>query len=210
MESKKKLPLSVAISNDDVIVIVNGDATMKISHILKKFMMDLMEESEGHQRNFKIDLRNCHYMDSTFTGILIILEKYAKRKLDDRFEIVNPSKFCYNVLDTMGLIPLFKITNEEKDYEGVAVQLKPFHIQKLEEAIIMYLAHKELSNINENNKEEFKDVQKFLKDHIETETGKDINEISTEDLDFNENKIHSFDEFQLSDDDDDDYGDDDE
>ncbi len=199
MESKKKMPLSVAISNDDVIVIVNGDATMKISHILKKFMMDLMEESEGHQRNFKIDLRNCHYMDSTFTGILIILEKYAKRKLDNRFEIVNPSKFCYNVLDTMGLVPLFKITKENKNYEGSAVQLKPFHIQKLEEAIIMYLAHKELSNINENNKEEFKDVQKFLKEHIEIETGKNINEISPKDLDFTENKLHSLEEYQLSD-----------
>ncbi len=198
MESKKKMPLSVAISNDDVIVIVNGDATMKISHILKKFMMDLMEESEGHHRNFKIDLRNCHYMDSTFTGILIILEKYAKRKLDNRFEIVNPSKFCYNVLDTMGLVPLFKITNESENYEGSAVQLKPFHIQKLEEAIIMYLAHKELSDISEENKEEFKDVQKFLKEHIESETGKDIGEISNEDLDFTDNKIHSLEEFQLS------------
>jgi anti-anti-sigma factor len=184
MEPKKKLPLSVAINDDDVIVIVNGDATMKISHILKKFMMDLMDESKGLNRNFKIDLRKCNYMDSTFTGILIILEKHAKKKLDNRFVILNPSNFCYNVLETMGLIPLFKISNEKPDYEKNAVQLKPFYIKKTEEAILMYLAHKELSDVSKENKEEFKDVQKFLKSHIESETGKDIEEIDVNDLSF--------------------------
>jgi anti-anti-sigma factor len=197
MESNKKLPLSVTISNDDVIVVVNGDATMKISHILKKFVMDLIDESIGRERNFKIDLKNCSYMDSTFTGILIILEKYAKKKLNNRFEILNPSNFCFNVLDTMGLVPLFKISKSNSNYEGKTIVLKPFHIEKLEEAILMYLAHKELSNVSNDNKEEFKDVQKFLTEHIESETGKDIDEIDAESFLKFQDKTFNDDDFDL-------------
>jgi anti-anti-sigma factor len=178
METNNIVPLSVTISNDDVVVLVSGDATMKISHVLKKFMMDLMDESVGIDRHFKIDLKNCSYMDSTFTGILIILEKHAQKKLHDRFEILNPSPFCVKVLDTMGLIPLFKISKNNGIYNGKPIQLKAMQIQKLEEAILMYLAHKELSDISEENRKEFADVQKYLKEHIEKSTGKNIDKFN--------------------------------
>ncbi len=184
MDVKKDLHLWVAIKDDDVIVVVKGEATMKISYVLKKFVIDLMNESEGHNRNFKIDLKDCNYMDSTFTGLLVILEKYAKNKLNSRFEILNPSKFCQKILDTMGLIPLFKISENKADYEKQSVALEPFQIEKTEEAILMYLAHKELSGISNENKKEFEDVQKFLTEHIEKETGKDIENISVSDLTF--------------------------
>lgn len=178
METNNIVPLSVTISNNDVIVIVNGDATMKISHILKKFVIDLMNESVGEDRFFKIDLKNCSYMDSTFTGILIILEKYAQKKLNGRFELLNPSSFCKKLLDTMGLVPLFKISTNNNNYKGEAIQLQSFQIQKLEKAILIYMTHKALADINKDNEKEFEDVLKFLRESIKKDIGKDIDELN--------------------------------
>ncbi len=184
MEASNKLPLFVSIKGDDVIIIVDGEGTMKISHVLKKFVMNLMDGSNEHKRVFKIDLRHCTYIDSTFTGLLVILEKYSRTKNNVKFEIVDPSEFCLNVLETMGILNMFDISYGNADYRELSVELESFHIEKTEKAILMYLAHKELSEVNKDNEKEFQDVQKYLKKHIEEETGKDIDDIDIDDLTF--------------------------
>ena len=49
-----------------------------------------------------VDLRDCAYMDSTFLGTLIFLDKHLRQR-QGRFSLIAPSQACTKLLRQMGL-----------------------------------------------------------------------------------------------------------
>jgi anti-anti-sigma factor len=59
-----------------------------------------------------IDLRRCDYMDSTFIGTLLFLNKAAARLEPGGFAVVSPSESCRKLIQKMGLAAYFPMIED--------------------------------------------------------------------------------------------------
>jgi anti-anti-sigma regulatory factor len=62
----------------------------------------------------RLDLRRCTYMDSTFIGILLCLQRTLDGRRTGAFVLVSPSAECRELLQKMMLAPLFAVVMEEE------------------------------------------------------------------------------------------------
>ena len=56
---------------------------------------------------FRIDLRHCTYLDSTFLGTLLHLKRTTKRLACGNVILISPSAECRRLLDQIGVLQLF-------------------------------------------------------------------------------------------------------
>ncbi len=170
----KRVTLTVGYDKNNVYIYVAGEATMMIASTLKKFIFDIVGQFESAtEHNIFINLSDCKYMDSTFIGTLIIVEKKCVDILSKHILISKPSIYCEEVLQNMGLLKVFTITEEMPVSENIHLtELIMRDIDRLENAILMFQAHEELSNVSQENKKQFKLVTETLKKEIEKEQKK--------------------------------------
>jgi len=147
---------------NEIILFVTGEATMSMAPALKKFIWDILDAGHNQLSELRINLKDCHYMDSTFIGTILIV---TRKLFDDcglKCEIVKPSVFCRKTLISMGLIDLLPI-NDEYEYEGEKFPISMRSLDKLAKSKLLYNAHKELSEVNEENRRMFELVLDCLK-----------------------------------------------
>ena len=58
-------------------------------------------------QDLRVDLRRCSYMDSTFLGTLLCLQRAAQRLEGRRFTLVSPSPDCCRLLRQLGVDDFF-------------------------------------------------------------------------------------------------------
>lgn len=170
--------IKIGYDNTGVYIDVNGEGTLRQSNALKQFMLDIIEKFEGiEQVNFYMNLEHCQYVDSTFIGLLLILDKKLKDLLSKRLNLVLPSGYVLEVIQQMGLENILSIKYESHPFPDNMKKLEVENINKMELAMMMYLAHSELSDVNDDNKEKFETAVKMLKKEIEHE-GIDVSDLN--------------------------------
>jgi anti-anti-sigma factor len=95
---------------------VEGRATMVQSQPLRRFAEQCLADGA---RCFRIDLRHCSHMDSTFLGTLLCLKRSIDGRGRGELTLVSPSELCRRILEQMGLDGVFPTaTAEEPAAEG--------------------------------------------------------------------------------------------
>lgn len=92
---------------------VEGRVTMLHGTALRRLAEQRLDEAAAALR---IDLRRCTYMDSTFLGTLLFLQRAIARSGQGALTLVSPSPQCLRLLRQMELEDLFHI--EEADEAG--------------------------------------------------------------------------------------------
>lgn len=160
--------MSVALMDDHACVRICGRANFASSVDFRRLIKGLREQ--GNHR-FRLDLCDCLIMDSTFLGVLARLALDARDAAEadapKAFELINPSDRVAGLLDNLGVLELFKVTEGEglsnEQLESVAEGPKP---SKEEAARNSIAAHETLIEINPENEAKFKDVIKFLAEDL--------------------------------------------
>lgn len=113
------------------------------------------------------DLSETKYMDSTFLGILVGIEKKINSIFERHLFVLNPNEISIKLLKNMGLDRFLRIINatppENLNYEEFN---EDTIIDEIEKCRIVLNSHKDLSALNEDNKNRFKSLQEVLEQQV--------------------------------------------
>jgi len=160
--------MSVAVLGDHARIRICGRANFSSSVDFRRLIDGLRESGT---RSFRLDLCNCLIMDSTFLGVLARLALDAKdadgAEAPKAFELINPSERVAGLLDNLGVLELFNVTEsdgfDDAQLEAVEEGPKP---SKREASRNSIAAHETLIEVNPENEAKFKDVIKFLAEDL--------------------------------------------
>jgi anti-sigma B factor antagonist len=117
---------------------------------------------------FVLELSECVLMDSTFLGVLAGFGLKLGAGNGDQsgrpIELLNPTARITDLLETLGVLHLFKVTHGALDLEtsGQTLEPTPAEPTKAEVKRTCLEAHQTLMEINPANAARFKDVAQFL------------------------------------------------
>src|SRR5262249_21345180 len=112
----------------------------------------------------------CVLMDSTFLGVLagfgLRLNSPQPDKVERAIQLFNPNGRISELLENLGVLHLFKITEGEVKAPDGASNVKPTNANRETVTRTCLEAHKTLMNINPDNVSRFKDVTAFLTEDL--------------------------------------------
>lgn len=110
-----------------------------------------------------LDLGACEYMDSTFLGLIVGLNKRFKARGGKAIVLLHVNQTCLGLLKTIGVLKLVEISSEDKRFPEPMESIGPGPRATAE---FLLDAHEELSGLSEENKARFSTLTKALKDSI--------------------------------------------
>jgi anti-sigma B factor antagonist len=166
--SSPSAKLLVLVGGNFACVKIAGRANFMSSPEFKTLLDELSRK--GYQR-FIVDLSECTLMDSTFLGVLA---GFGLRSGSDGsagkcdIELANPNARVFELLENLGVLPLFKITTGAVQFPDDAKISAPDTANPTQEQIkrTCLEAHKTLMAANPDNVARFKDVAKFLAEDL--------------------------------------------
>lgn len=72
-----------------------------------------------------VDLSECRYMDSTFIGLLVAIDKKLQKGSGGRLHLLNPTTECMSILEQIGLKSLLLIEEQEVQPPAAMTELAP-------------------------------------------------------------------------------------
>ena len=152
-----------------------GRANFSSSIDFKSLISQLRQKG---YRYFVLELSECLLMDSTFLGMLagfgLKLGGPQPLEEDKAIELVNPIPRVEELLESLGVIHLFKVSKGVKDLcAGTEHKPQPSESASREELTRCSLeAHQILMELNPENAAKFKDVARFLLEDLKKLQGK--------------------------------------
>ncbi|MGB9621365.1 MAG: STAS domain-containing protein, partial [Brevinematia bacterium] len=137
-----------------------------------EYCRDLKEDlekliSEYEKLNVYFDLSETTHLDSTFIGLMVVFEKKLSNLNKGNFFILNPSQRVLEILSSMDLLDVLKITNIDVHVIGKYKDIKE-NIQKdIIELKLLIETHNHLIQTGEKNRELFSSLEKALKEELE-------------------------------------------
>jgi anti-sigma B factor antagonist len=159
----------VSIGDKCAFVQIGGRANFTSSVDFKTLLDELLQKG---YTCFILDLTECVLMDSTFLGVLagfgLRLNSPQVDKVDRKIQLFNPNGRISELLENLGVLHLFKVTEGEvKLPDGApAADVKSTNASREEVTNTCLEAHKTLMNINPANVSRFKDVAAFLAEDL--------------------------------------------
>jgi anti-sigma B factor antagonist len=160
--------LSVLVCKDFACVKIAGRANFMSSPDFKTLLTELNQK--GYHR-FIIDLAECVLMDSTFLGVLAgfgrALQPGGAPDGCD-IELLHPSARIRELLDNLGVLPLFKVMTDAPQLPADAKAAATETVNPTQEQITRTCleAHQTLMALNPENVARFKDVAQFLAEDL--------------------------------------------
>lgn len=142
-----------------------GRANFTSSIDFQAVINDLRQQGCAH---FVLDLAECVLMDSTFLGVLagigLKLSAGNAGQGQQGIELLNPNPRITELLDTLGVLHLFKLTQGTVTPPAPTQPLEhtPANPSKAEVTQTCIDAHQTLMDISPANAARFKDVAQFL------------------------------------------------
>jgi anti-anti-sigma regulatory factor len=166
--SNPSAKLSVLVGRDFACVKIAGRANFMSSPDFKTLLGEL--NRKGYSRFF-VDLSECVLMDSTFLGVLAgfgLMTNAGGTAGKCDIELANPNPRVSELLENLGVLPLFKITTGPLQLPGNAEACAPeLAIPTQTEITRTSLeAHQTLMAAHPDNVARFKDVTQFLAEDL--------------------------------------------
>jgi anti-sigma B factor antagonist len=162
--------ICVLVGEQFACIKLTGRANFSSSIDFKTFVNELSSQGCSH---FLLDLSECLLMDSTFLGVLAGLglklsQGQKGRTAEPRMELFNPSARITELLENLGVLHLFKLTQGPLALPGQMETLPqtPSSPSKEEITRACLEAHQTLMEINPGNVAKFKDVAQFLAEDL--------------------------------------------
>jgi anti-anti-sigma regulatory factor len=118
----------------------------------------------------RVDLRHCTYLDSTFLGTLLWLQRAARRRGAAELVLISPSANCCRLFQQLGVDTAFCTCAEDEADPGCWTELtsdcedaRAFNCNVVE-------AHQELADLGGKAGATFGDVARRLRKEWETDT----------------------------------------
>lgn len=149
---------------------ITGRANFTLSIDFKMLVTELCQRGYSY---FVIELSECTLMDSTFLGVLagfgLKMNPSDGGTQSHQVELQNPNARITELLETLGVLHLFKITRGPlaAPEAVIACSPEPAHPSRAEFTQACLEAHRTLMEINPANVARFKDVAKFLAEDLQ-------------------------------------------
>ena len=143
-------------------ITVHGHATARYCRELRDRVRSLLEElgrDEGAD-GILVDLSRCSYMDSTFLGLLVTLNRRYCIPRGTKLGIYKPTTQCSQLIAEIGLNELVAIHWKDRESPANSVRLKVEHEVN---AGLILKAHEELMGLSEENRRRFAQIHGLLK-----------------------------------------------
>jgi anti-anti-sigma factor len=157
-------------ANDKVACVrVSGRANISASVDFKCLIRELVAQKP---RRFILDLSDCLLMDSTFLGVLAGMgQRFQNGNTPENLctlELFNPSERVTELLDNLGVMDYFKLTDSNGlEESGLrSVDHTPVQPGVKEVSKTCLDAHNKLMELNPENVPKFKDVTRFLEEDL--------------------------------------------
>ena len=167
MSNGKQNIIKVAVNENTAYVKIFGRATFNLAPDFKNFVERQMVRK---LREVLVDFEECESVDSTFIGLITSLT--IKYSVDGKFyiKLFNLNEHLIKIIKTLGLLDVICISKSLSDEDVKFSETEKTNASKKDIATTMLEAHKVLSNINEQNELEFKNVVDYLRKEVNLET----------------------------------------
>jgi anti-anti-sigma regulatory factor len=159
--------LLVMVGAQSACVKIVGRANFTSSIDFKTLINELRQKGYHY---FVMDMSECLLMDSTFLGVLagFGLKMPADGKESDKYciELLNPNPRLTELLENLGVLHLFRVTQGSSAMPGNAEACTPSNPSREDVTRACLEAHKTLMEINPDNVSRFKEVTQFLAEDL--------------------------------------------
>jgi anti-anti-sigma factor len=149
-------------AGDELFIKAQGHVTAARCPELKSRVFARLDEGSPVKAVW-FDLSTCEYMDSTFLGLIVGVNKRFKAVGGDSVVVLHANPACLGLLRTIGVTRLVRLSDEHKampdDMEQVGQRTRA-------SAEFILDAHENLSELSEENKSRFSTLTKALKDSL--------------------------------------------
>ena len=148
------------------VVKVVGRGTMEYCSDLFEYLS--MKVTNEQVENVYFELSEATYLDSSFIGVIVSIQKKIQKLRGTDVMILNPSEKVKEILNTMGLIEILPIqeNNTLKNLE-ITKEIEQKLEKKYKDIRILLESHQNLMEINSENKKRFSLVEEMLKKELE-------------------------------------------
>ncbi len=162
----KESKILIGALDGKAFIISKGSMTANLSFPIREYLYHLIDVSSS-QIEIYIDLSETDYMDSTFMGLLVGVEKKTTKKFNTHLKLINISDKSLQYLKNLHLDRLLDI-NEMTIPDNIlfCVFNEEFLLTEKEKTQAVYDAHKSLSEICSDNERKFKTLQSLLENQL--------------------------------------------
>jgi len=122
---------------------------------------DFVEGAVEDGADIVLDLSVCEYLDSTFLGCLVILQRGSKNS-DGSFAVLADESVQRKLLRTAGLHHLLTFVDERPQSIGEPVELRTSNLQRNDFCRHLLEAHRKLADLGGPTADEFRGVAEQL------------------------------------------------
>lgn len=149
--------IEIGVSDRRLFVRPIGHVTAKLCQVLKTRLFSLIETAGFEQIEF--DMSACKYMDSTFLGLLLLLEKSARAHGFKPVTMHQTNDVCRSLLSTMGMERKFIFIDTPcGEYKRLDTLAAPRDVS----AQFLLETHRELAQLSPENEEKFRLLTSLL------------------------------------------------
>lgn len=156
--------ISIYFTSDGILVKVIGKGVVEYCRDLKEDLEKLISEYE--KLNLYFDLSEATHLDSTFIGLMVVFDKKLSSMGKGNFFILNPQPKIIEILSSMDLIDILKITNVDVHVIGKYKDVESNVQKDIVELKLLIETHNHLIQTGEKNKEKFSFLEKALREEL--------------------------------------------
>ncbi len=149
---------------DSYVIKPTGSVRYQLGCSFDEFLKRLFAREDFN--DILIDLTEVTMIDSTFLGLLAKIANYIRRRFDRKVTIISSNEDINKILDSVGFYSVFNISNADAAISGDADRMATRDADRSQLARTLYDAHRILSDLNEKNREMFKNVVEELQDKV--------------------------------------------
>ncbi len=158
----------IGVINNGFIIKVIGKGTMEYCSDLFQFLSDKIEKENAD--NIYFDLSETSYLDSSFIGVIVSIQKKLRKVKNSNLILLNPSEKAKEILSTMGLLEIIPIQEDHvfKNME-ISGEIKKRLEKNYQDIQVLLESHQNLMELNSENRKRFGLVEEMLKKELEKE-----------------------------------------
>ena len=114
-----------------------------------------------------VDLSRCDYMDSTFIGLLVAIDKRLRKASGGRLHLLRPSPACREILEQIGLQSYLMIQDEQMEPPARMEEVSP--VAERPGADFILTAHEALMETSDEARKKFGLLKEILERKVRKE-----------------------------------------
>lgn len=139
---------------------LSGELKYQWSSGFNNFLQELFKKQNFDE--IIVDVTDTEYMDSTNIGLLAKIARYSIKNFSHKLPLIIDEADVKELLQEMGFDKLCKFIKKPEDFDHKYEKIKGQKESKKNLGKMILDAHRTLSDINEKNKDQFKNVLDVL------------------------------------------------